>query len=198
MIKTIIFDFGGVLHNYNHKELIKEVAKEVKKDEELVARAWKYKIVEYEKGIISEEEFWNDFLKIIDKDYDKKVLRQILLDHFYPLENSLKLMRKLKEKYSLGLISNHTTWMDDLEEKYDFKKYFDLIVISNEARSVKPEKKIFEIFIDKIKQKPSEMVFIDDNANYEKSCKELGLNFIHFTSASKLKEDLRKLGVKVN
>jgi len=195
-IKVIAFDFGGVIYNYNHSVLIRDVAKELKQTVRAVAGAWKTKINEYELGQVSEDEFWDAFLKKLKINHNKKILHKIVMEHFQPKVESLKILKSLKGKVILGLISNQTTWLDDLEKKYKFKKFFDILVISDKVALRKPSKEIFNLFIKRAKTKPNEIVFIDDFLKYKEPTESVGINFIHFKNSKLLKTDLEKYGIK--
>lgn len=196
-IKVIAFDFGGVIYNYNHSVLMKDVAKELKQPIEAVTSAWKVKINEYELGQASEDEFWDAFLKNLKISHNKKILHQIVMNHFQPIVESLKILKSLKGKVILGLISNQTSWLSDLEKKYQFKKFFDILVVSNEVSLQKPNKEIFNLFIKKVRVKPNEIIFIDDSLNYKEATESVGINFIHFKTPKDLKSEIKRYNLKL-
>src|SRR6056297_1666708 len=115
MIKVISFDFGGVIYTYNHLILMKEVANELNQTPGAVTDAWKIGIKRYERGKISENEFLTIFLRKLNLKHDKKRLHRIALDHFKPINDSLKILYHLQGKIITGLISNQTSWIEDLE-----------------------------------------------------------------------------------
>lgn len=197
MIKAIAFDFGGVIYTYNHDRLMKDIAKELKQPVKVVTDAWKVKIKEYEKGKISENDFWTAFLKKLRIDYDKKVLHQITINHFKPIIGSLNILKNLKGKIITGLISNQTSWIENLEKKYRYKRLFDILVISKDVSLRKPSKSIFRMFIKKAKVKPNEIIFIDDSFNYKDATESVGINFIHFRNPKQLETELERYDIKI-
>jgi HAD superfamily hydrolase (TIGR01509 family) len=196
MIKVIAFDFGGVIYTYNHPILMKDVADELNQPIKAVTKAWKVGIKRYERGEITEDEFWTIFLRKLNLNYDKKSLHKITLNHFKPIKDSLKILNNLKGKITTGLISNQTSWIEDLEQKYKFKKLFDILIISKDVSSRKPSKSIFRLFIKKTDVKPKEIIFIDDSFDYKKSVESVGIKFIHFRSPRQLKTELKNYGIK--
>lgn len=197
MIKVVAFDFGGVIYTYNHNILMKDVSDELQQPIDQVTNAWKVPIIDYEKGKISEDEFWTIFLKVLNINHDKKILHKIVIDHFKPITGSLQILSKLQNKIIIGLISNQTSWIEDLDRKYKFKKSFDILVVSKDVSLRKPDKKIFQLFIKKAKVKPNEIVFIDDSIGYKESAESVGINFIQFINAKKLDADLKKYDLKL-
>lgn len=196
-IKVVAFDFGGVVYTYNHDVLMKSVAKELKRPIKAVTNAWGIKINDYELGKISEDAFWTALLENLNIIYSKKILHQITINHFQPIIESLKILISLKNKVVTGLISNQTSWIEDLERKYKFKKLFDILVISKDVSLRKPNKNIFNLFIKKAKIKPSEIIFIDDTLSYKRVTESVGINFIHFKTPKSLKVELKKYNIKV-
>lgn len=194
-IKIIAFDFGGVLYNYNHTVLMKDIAKELNQPTKKVTSAWKVKINDYELGQATEDEFWNTFLKSLNINHSKDILHEIVISHFQPISESLKILESLKGKIIIGLISNQTSWLSDLEKKYKFKRFFDILVISNEVVLQKPNKEIFNLFIKKADVKPNKIIFIDDNLNYKEAVESVGINFIHFKTPEILNKEIKKYGI---
>lgn len=197
LIKVIAFDFGGVIYTYNHDILMKDIAKELKQSINMVINAWKTKIKQYEKGEISENEFWDCLLKKLNIRHDKKILHQIVIKHFKPIYGSLKILADLQDKRIIGLISNQTSWIEDLERIYKFKKSFDILVVSKDVSLRKPNKNIFKLFIKKTKANPEEIIFIDDSISYKEATESTGMNFIHFKNPKQLRIELKTYGIKL-
>lgn len=195
MIKAIAFDLGGVLYTYDHDRLMKDVSKELNLPVKEVTEAWKKGIVEFEMGDISEQRFWQIFLNELNITHDLKTLHKLVIEHFQPIKGSLKILNQLKDKLILGLISNQTDWIDVLDKKYNFRKLFDIILISKEVSLRKPGEEIFKLFIEKSGVKPNEIAFIDDFIGYKESVERIGIKFIHYQNPSQLKQDLNKLKV---
>lgn len=195
MIKAIAFDFGGVLYTYNHTNLMIKVSNELNLSKERVTKAWNKGIIEFEKSEITEQTFWEIFLSELCLSYDIKKLHELVIEHFQPIEGSLRILNKLKDKLILGLISNQTDWIDELEKKYHFKRLFNIIIISKEVSLRKPQKEIFELFFKKSNVKPEEIIFIDDFLEYKQQVEEMGMKFIHFQTPDKLKKDLNKFNL---
>lgn len=197
MIKVIAFDFGGVVYTYEHDVLMKDVAKQLKQPIKAVTEAWKFKIKEYERGKISEDEFWTAFLGKLKINHDKSVLHRITINHFKPIDGTIKILTTIQNKVVTGLISNQTSWIEDLERKYYFKKLFNILVISKDVSLRKPSKSIFRLFIKRTKVKPEEIIFIDDSLNYKEATESVGINFIHFKNPNQLETELKNYGVKL-
>lgn len=196
MIKLIAFDFGGVLYTWDKSKLLKDLAKELKTKPGSVDNAWGKYISSFEKGKITEKQFWTRFLKFLNIKHSHQRLTQVVLKQFKPINKNIVLLKKLKKHHHIALLSNHTDWIDYLEKKYHFRQWFDFLVISKEQHCSKPEPAIFKLLIKKSKVKPSEIVFIDDYIDYQKAVEKAGLNFIFYSNHNLLVKQLKKLGIK--
>lgn len=175
---------------------MESVSKEIGVSKESLTESWKKGIIDFELGRVPEEEFWRIVLDDLEVNYDWGKLNKIVLDHFRPIGNPKKTLEELRKNYVLGMVSNQTDWIDELNEKYGFKKYFDHYLISKEVSLRKPSKEIFNLLLERCKLKPEEVVFIDDTASYEENVKILGIDFINFKNPSQLINELEERGIK--
>lgn len=80
-------------------------------------------------------------------------------------------------------------------DRFAFMKWFDGLVISGLERVAKPDRRIFEILLRRHRLRPEATVFIDDSAANVDAARELGIRGLHYTSAPRLRTDLRSLGL---
>lgn len=73
-----------------------------------------------------------------------------------------KTLKKLSEKYKLGIIANQVSGTKDRLDNWGIGKYFDVIAASAEEGCEKPDLKIFERALNKAGCKPEESVMIGD------------------------------------
>jgi HAD superfamily hydrolase (TIGR01509 family) len=73
---------------------------------------------------------------------------------------------------------------------------FDLLVFSCIERVMKPQRRIYEITLERLGSKAKETVFIDDVQEYIQAAKLIGLNTILFESVDQVKDELVKFGVE--
>ena len=81
---------------------------------------------------------------------------------FYP--DVKPVLKKLKNKYKLGLISNTNTF-GVKTFPLEMKKLFDVIVFSYKVGMMKPEYNIFLYALEKLNVKPEECVMVGDSVN---------------------------------
>ncbi len=114
-----------------------------------------------------------------------------------PVEGTVKILRACKAAgYPLYGLSNWAKEKFDLvRPKYDFFDCFDDILISSTVNLVKPDPRIFAIFLEQINRRADECVYIDDSAVNAAAADRLGFVTIHFESPPQLAAELDRLGV---
>ena len=106
--------------------------------------------------------------------------------------------KELKKNYKLAILSNHTKeWIEDIIKKHKLKTLFNPIVASCYEGYAKPNPKIYEILLKKLKIKSRECLFIDNKDVNDTTADNLGFNTIIFKDSEQLVRDLKKLGLEV-
>ena len=201
MVKTIIFDLGNVIVFVDHKRIIENLAKHSSLDKEGIEEFFKQSKArrDFEKGKVSEQQFFENFKDNLDLRLDFHMFRKIWCSCFTGPNNELeKIIYKLKKKYRLILLSN----TDKIHFEYIFKKcklleIFDDYVLSYKAGYRKPNPMIFIKAIKKAKAAPSQIVFIDDIYLFAAAAKMLGIHGIQYKTIRDLKNNLAARGVLV-
>ena len=123
----------------------------------------------------------------------KKLFDNYILDVLEPIEKNIEIMKSLKGKYKLFVLSNfHYPAFDYIFKNWEFFKYFDGKVVSGHCKLLKPEKKIYELLCLTYSLKPNECVFIDDTKANIEAAEEFGINGIHLTDINILEEKLKE------
>lgn len=210
MIKTLIFDLGGVLVSLNRERCLENFSKNLGFDnfgDYLNAYAQKGFFAKYENGDIDSIEFRDEIRKrctkenVQDEDIDEAFFT--FLTHVDPYK--VKLLMELKKKYHLLLLSNVNpiSWSKCCELFYDaneidIEDVFEKLYLSYRVKASKPGKEIYEHLIKDSGINPEEALFIDDSkANIEAGA-EMGLNTLYYDVTKNLEEEvadkLKELG----
>ena len=201
MIKTIIFDLGGVVltndWSRDYHEFLKEFSHAFSVTIGDLHREWKAHYSFFD-GKITEEEFWNIFLKKSGaKEIDTEKAKVIWRKHQKSLGNMFSLLKKLKKKYRLAALTNLSKeWTDFKRECFGLDEYFDLIVSSGYVGVTKPHHKIYELILRKLENEPQECLFIDDRETNLLPARELGIKTVLFTGQEELERKLREIGAE--
>jgi len=75
---------------------------------------------------------------------------------------------------------------------------FDVIVFSCVEGIVKPEKRIYEILLERLDVEAYETVLIDDIKEYINAAQDIGMNGILFENPQQVMRELGRFGVKIN
>lgn len=197
MITTIILDLSEV---YLHGLLGIEKHLEKKHGIIIENKAWQsLTLRKLFHGEIGEEAFWQEMIIVHRMTITVVGLKEAIRQNFKEIKGTRKIIETLKENgYKLGLLSVHAReWIDYCEKEFDYHKLFDAIVYSFEVGVSKPDKKAYKIILKRLKAKPEECVFIDDNLKNLKTAKQLGIETIRFQNAQQLKKDLRALSIRI-
>lgn len=197
MIKNIIFDFGGVLLDWNPRYLYKSYFNNDEEMEHFLADIcngeWNIKqdagrpFAEAVKELQAKFPEYAEAIQMYDDDWEKMLKCE--------LPESIDLLKELK---SMGYgIYGLTNWSAEkigyAFANYSFFSLFDGIVVSGVEKVVKPDRKIYEILLERYSLKPGECVFIDDNQDNVDMAKALGINAIRFDNIGNVKEHLETL-----
>jgi HAD superfamily hydrolase (TIGR01509 family) len=202
MIKVIVFDLGGVLFSEGKSAAMEQLAREQGYNPGLVHQILHCpKSLDLRKGLIIDDEFWNWAQKQLPENYDALLIKKVWYDSYVLDEDVFKLIKKLKVSHRIVAFSgNIKTRIDFLEERYRFRHLFDQEIYSFDHQVTKPDRKFVEVMIDEMKCKPEEIVYIDDNDQYTRPAREMGVRVLIYSrgAVEKLKADLAKLGVLVS
>jgi len=197
-IESIIFDWGGVLIEDPRPGLLKYCSEAFGVELEDYTPVHDSFLDEFHKGQISEERFWQQISQKLGKPMPS--VRSQWYDAFrsayVPKQQMFSLASSLHDKgYKTALLSN--TELPAIrffhEQNYNM---FDLFVFSCIERMMKPQRRIYEITLERLGLKAGRTVFIDDVQNYIRAAKLTGLNTILFESVEQVKGELIKLGVE--
>ena len=195
MIKAILFDSGGVIVD---QQLFFERLNKIfrPKDNKKFWHQINIEAIPLCKNLISEEVFWEKIAKLNKKNQKKipkNLWRQGYESSTKVKQDVLNIIKKLKKKYKLGLVSNSIAYHEKINKKRGIYDFFDVVVLSHKIGLTKDGKNIFIITAKKLKFKPTQCVFIDDVKNFVDVARSIGMKGIVFKNSKQLKSDLKKL-----
>ncbi len=112
-----------------------------------------------------------------------------------PIAGSISILYGLKRAgYALYGLSNWSAETFPIAyKKYDFFRLFDEIILSGEVKLIKPDPAIFELTLGRIRRSASDCLLIDDSAANIDAARRLGFKTIRFLSSGQLETELSNL-----
>lgn len=199
-IKTVIFDLGGVLVDWNPDYVFRTIFDD---EEEM---KWFYQ------NICTPH--WNE-----EQDAGRSLAEgtELLVNNFPeheanirayygrwtemlkgPVDGTVEVFRELKElkKHQLLALTNWSAETFPIAlERFDFLHWFDGRVVSGEEKTRKPFIEIYQTLINRYAVDPTAAVYIDDNARNLQPAAELGMYTIHFQDPLQFRKELKNLNV---
>ena len=196
-IKTVLFDFGGVLIQLANPQPREALAARYNMtSDELTTIVYLQESAQLATlGKITAQEHW-------EKVGEKFNLTSQELDNFKnefwrgdKLDMDLvRFVRELRPQYTTGLLSN--AWGDlrkSLTDEMGIIDAFQHVFISAELGMAKPDQKIYQYVIEHLDCEPHEIVFLDDMLKNVEAARQAGLNAIHFRNREQALGELREL-----
>ncbi len=202
MIKTIIFDMGDVLIKNNWKKISRNIEKKHRIPTLVFSFGNNKAIKEYKKAHIGESS--------LDKVFElmganKKIIQKIIKDYKEQYKRKkrinkklLNLIKKLKKYYKLVCLTDTIKVHYEVNNEIGIFKDFDKVFASHLQGSVKESTASFKKVLKEIKNKPEEVLFIDDSEGNIKNAQLLGINCILYKDFPKIKKLKKQIFKKCN
>jgi putative hydrolase of the HAD superfamily len=199
MIKTVIFDLGGVIVPFDYKRgyarlepLCGYPAAQIParlRETDLVTRL--------ETGRIEPLRFVEELSGVLEISIGYREFCDIWTSIFLPqtlIPESF--LEQLRERYRLLLLSNtnaiHYTM---IRETYPLLRHFDHHVLSFEVGEMKPSPRIYQEALSHARCSPEECFFTDDIPLYVEGARREGIDAVQFQSFDQLAADMRQRGI---
>lgn len=199
-IQAIIFDWGGVMVGFFRPDRFREVeARLGLSPGDLPALLWRspdWRLAEV--GAITDEEYWQRIALRLGL-HTPEALQGLIQDLFNDIQadaRMIDLVRRLRGRYRLGLLSNASDAAPRLlHERYGLDGLFDVEVISALVGLAKPDPAIYRLALERLGTAPEATIFVDDWEPNVTAAAALGIHAIHFTGYDALLPALRERGV---
>ncbi|MBP9837821.1 MAG: HAD family phosphatase [Proteobacteria bacterium] len=161
-IRNIVFDIGKVVLDFDHFQFIRNL-KAHNLDLQVESFAKDLRLIEFEHGEISNQEFVNFIKEKIGKEVPDEIITTSWQKIFKPFPEMFQLISKLRPNYKVFLLSNtNDLHMQYMIETYDFPNLVDDYIASSEVKAMKPSPLIYKAAEKKFNISGHETIFIDD------------------------------------
>jgi putative hydrolase of the HAD superfamily len=201
VIRTIIFDFGGVLYNMPDPKLVNKWMKMFGFNQdpevlELIANPNESRLVnDICLGKISEDEAWHMMhTKWRIKPETIRRFRNQFFSKRYLNRQMLRFMDVVKDDYQLGILSNAGDQTRSLmTDVFHLDQVVDKIIISAEEGIIKPDFEIYQIAMDRLDAKPEESLFLDDYGRNVEAAIDFGMKSVQFVDNKQAIQMIREI-----
>jgi 2-haloacid dehalogenase len=200
MIKTIIYDLGGVLIDWNplyvYEDYFEREADRTYFFEHICTSAWNEDqdggrtIAEANKILIEQYPEWEKAIL----DYYGRWTEMIK----GPIQDSVDLLAEIKKSGNYQLLAL-TNWSAETfpyaRQRFEFLSWFEGILVSGEESTRKPHVDFYQKLVDKYNISKEKAIFIDDNIRNVEAAKAFGLKSIQFKDAGSLRTILKEMHI---
>lgn len=189
MVRAVIFDFFDVIRDDGLNRWLRKHG---------LTKSGKFLEItdKNDRGGYTNYEFFADLGKLTGES-GQEVLDEMENNNQLNEKLVTYITEKLKDRYKIGLISNsESPYLRNELDKFRLEPLFDVIVISSEVGSIKPEPEIFQTALERLNVMPGESVFIDDNSSYVDAAKKLGLEGIVYRDFKSFSNEIEAIITK--
>jgi len=203
-IEVILFDLGNVILPFNHYQIAEKLSRFSRREELKDPRRIFSYLFDFENGAVNDYEVGKVSSLNFFQSLEELLHLSIPFEEFIPIWNDIfwenmevsEIIRSLKGRKRLGLISNtNPLHMDYIASKFPIIRIFEKWILSHEVGFKKPAVEMFQKAIEWASVEPEKILLIDDIKKHVEVAISLGMQGIHFISAQQLKEEL---AIKLN
>ncbi len=196
-IRHIFFDIGGVLgsNGWDHEQRERAVERFDLNSEDL---EWRHKEVvgEWEEGRITIDEYLEIAVFHTRRNFSREEFIEFMYSQSVPDEGTIRIARLLSRQagYSLMTLNNESEELNRYRiEKFGISPIFEAFLSSCWLGVRKPIRRFYNRGLGIAHAEPATSLFIDDRQQNLISASTLGINVVHFKSATQLRSDLERL-----
>jgi len=194
MIKTVIFDYGGVLAEEGFREGLLAIARQngLDPDAFFIEVDSLIEKTGYLTGTADEASFWNAVRAGTGIRGDDGALRREILARFVLRPGMLAEVDALRAGGAfVAMLSDQTNWLDELDRATALYRHFDRVFNSYWMHKSKRDASVFRDVCEELGSATGDTLFVDDNGNHIQRAESQGLRTIHFTGVDDFSKQIR-------
>lgn len=194
-IDVVLFDFGGVLAEEGFRNGLQSIARLNGLDEEsfFVTASRTIHVCGYVLGKASEKTYWEILRKTTGIRGDDQFLRNEILSRFIPRKWMIDLVKTIRgARILVGILSDQTNWLDELNSRDNFFRWFDYVFNSYHMGKSKNDLSHFEDVIRILANEARRVLFIDDDPGNCERAARTGLKVIHYIDRDRFRKEIAR------
>ena len=200
-IKNIVFDFGGVLVDWNPRYLYDKYFGDEQQAQwfldNICLYSWNLQMdggKPFAEGVAelqAEHPEWAEAIGIYHTRWVEMMGGEV--------DGTADVLRRLKARgYGIyGLTNWSAETFPLIRDTYPVFGEFDGIVVSGEEHLLKPNAAIYHCLLERYNLQADESIFIDDNADNVAAAKAVGMESVRFADAATLVQQLAEFGIEL-
>jgi putative hydrolase of the HAD superfamily len=199
MVRAVVFDFGNVVARFEPRRIVENLVPHSTlpaKELAIALLANSDLGIRYETGKITSREFFAEASRILKLSCTESEFIDAFCRIFTPIEGTHALVRRLKGKVRLGLLSNTSEWhfLHGIRASAVFP-LFEAVTLSYQVGAMKPDPAIFRDMLSKLALPADECAYTDDIPEFVEAARSLGCKAVQFTTPEALEAALDRMGV---
>ena len=200
-IAAVLFDFGQVIASFDLDRMVLNLA-EASGSTPAAIRGFMADVRDlallYESGSLTTDQFFERVRARTGMQIGRDRFREAYCDIFTPITGTHEVIRTLKPRYRLGLVSNTSEWHFDYGIRpVPVFPLFDTVTLSYEVGAMKPDPAVYRDALRKLDLPAAACVYIDDIQVNVDAAARLGMRAFRYTDHATLLRDLASAGVAV-
>lgn len=198
MIKTIIFDLGNVIVNVDKTEQYKKFSASSGKTVSYIKDYFENSSLRkaFERGKLTSIQFYHKLSQELNLNMNFNEFKNAWCNIFSLNKKVEDLLKKLKKKYKLILLSNtDILHFEYIKNKFKIVNTFDEYVLSYKVGYRKPNPLIFLVALRKAKALPFNCAYIDDIPEFVYVARFMGIKAFKYENFGKLVKDLNSFKI---
>ena len=197
---SIIFDLGNVVLFFDHWIICHKLKDRFGVDsDKIFEKIFKSGLEkQFDEGKLSPEQFTHKCSKELGVPLELQEFKAIWIDIFKENPPVIELIKILKTRVKVLLLSNTNIWhLEHVEKQFKVLELFDDSILSFIVGYTKPHNKIFDqaLELSGAPESPSKCIFIDDIETHVRAAVKLGVYGIHFKNFNALRQELKKIKI---
>lgn len=197
-IAVVVFDLGNVVVKFDHNISAFKIARRYGLDQKKVYDLFfdSNIVKRLDEGSIEPRRFHQKIKQYLNIDIGFEDFKDIWNDIFYVNKPIVPLIKKIKKRYRIFLMSNtNSLHFNYIRKKFKIIDVFDKVILSYKVKKRKPHLKIYKYMINLASVSPEKIVYIDDRPELIEGASKLGIKGIVFKDVISLKKELRMFKV---
>ena len=199
-VDLVLFDFGGVIAEEGFLKGLLSIGRMNGLEPEAFAKTG-FDLVHatgYVVGRVEEPVYWQAVRDATGIQSDDETLRKEILKHFVLRPWMVDVVKRLKDSgVRLGILSDQTNWLDELNAKHRFLEWFDFVFNSYHQGKTKRDPSAFDDALHAMGLAAGRVLFVDDHPGNVERARDKGMHGLVYTDRESFVEELRNYCPKI-